>query len=393
MAKESKRKQPKEETKKQAALSYRDQQARRRVIIGLIIGAVVVAGIILAGVLNELVFKPSSPVAVVNGERITTAQYQKMVRYQREALTQYILNLETEKARLDPADENVQSIIQFYDQLLSQAQSQLDNLGALVLDQMIEDLLIRQGAQKEGIVVTEEQIEQRIEAIFGYNPDPPTPTPAPEGAEAGEATPAPTPTVMTRETFEQQYAAYLENLKRTTGMTEADYRDLVRGLLYREALQELIGSRVPTAGEQVHARHILVADEATAQEVLEKLRAGGDFAELAKEYSTDTGTKENGGDLGWFGRGQMVKEFEDAAFSLPVGEYSEPVKSQFGYHIILVEEHDMNHPFDEATLRQLKTQAFDDWLEQARQQAEIQNLWTPDKMPPTPTPAFLPIAQ
>lgn len=391
MAKQSRRKQPKEETKKQAALSYRDQQARRRVIIGLIIGGVLVAGIILAGILNEFVFKPSSPVAIVNGERITTEQYQKMVRYQRESLTQYILNLETEKARLDPTDENVQGIIQFYDQLLSQAQSQLDNLGTLVLDQMIEDLLIRQGAERDGIIITEEQIDQRIEAIFGYNPDPPTPTP--EGTDAGEATPAPTPTVMTREQFEQQYTAYLENLKRTTGMTEADYRDLIRGVLYREALEEQIASRVPTAGEQVHARHILVADEATAQEVLEKLRAGDDFAELAKEYSIDTGTKENGGDLSWFGRGQMVQEFEDAAFSLPVGEYSEPVQSQFGYHIILVEERDMNHPFDETTLSQLKTQAFNDWLEQARQQADIQNLWTPDKMPPTPTPAFLPIAQ
>ncbi len=91
--------------------------------------------------------------------------------------------------------------------------------------------------------------------------------------------------------------------------------------------------------EEVNAQHILVADLATAQDVLKQLKAGADFAKLAQQYSTDTGTKSQGGELGWFGRGQMVREFEDAAFSLDVGETSEPVKTQFGYHILRVLDH------------------------------------------------------
>ncbi|WP_349409587.1 peptidylprolyl isomerase [Pseudalkalibacillus sp. SCS-8] len=88
--------------------------------------------------------------------------------------------------------------------------------------------------------------------------------------------------------------------------------------------------------EEVEARHILVKDEKTAKEVKQKLEDGGDFAKLAKEYSQDPGSKDSGGDLGTFKRGQMVPEFEDAAFTLEPGKISEPVKSQHGYHIIEV---------------------------------------------------------
>ncbi|MBN1585483.1 peptidyl-prolyl cis-trans isomerase [Candidatus Uhrbacteria bacterium] len=72
--------------------------------------------------------------------------------------------------------------------------------------------------------------------------------------------------------------------------------------------------------------------------VREKIEDGGDFGALASEYSDDTASAANGGDLGWFGRGEMVPEFESAAFSMEPGEVSPPIKTQFGYHIIRVEE-------------------------------------------------------
>jgi peptidyl-prolyl cis-trans isomerase C len=89
--------------------------------------------------------------------------------------------------------------------------------------------------------------------------------------------------------------------------------------------------------EEVRARHILVESEDEAKQVVEELKKGGDFAELAKKKSKDPGASD-GGDLGYFTKEQMVPEFSNVAFSLEAGKISDPVKSQFGWHIIKVED-------------------------------------------------------
>lgn len=98
---------------------------------------------------------------------------------------------------------------------------------------------------------------------------------------------------------------------------------------------------------KIRASHILVKDEKTAKEIKAKLDKGEDFAKLAKQYSQDPGSASNGGDLGWFGPGKMVKEFEDAAYKLKVGEISDPVKTEYGYHIIKVTDKEEKKPFNE----------------------------------------------
>ena len=93
---------------------------------------------------------------------------------------------------------------------------------------------------------------------------------------------------------------------------------------------QIFGGIMPN---KIHCSHILVKNAATANEVLEKIKNGADFGALAAEYSID-GSRRRGGDLGFFGRGAMVRPFEDAAFALNKGEISKPVKTEFGYHII-----------------------------------------------------------
>jgi peptidyl-prolyl cis-trans isomerase C len=114
--------------------------------------------------------------------------------------------------------------------------------------------------------------------------------------------------------------------------------------IYSETKSEM------ASGDQIKARHILLDSEEKAMEIIKKLQAGGEFAKLASEYSTGP-SAASGGDLGWFGEGQMVPEFSKAAFALNPGDIvTKPVKTQFGWHIILVEDRKVSAPpsFDEA---------------------------------------------
>ncbi len=153
---------------------------------------------------------------------------------------------------------------------------------------------------------------------------------------------------------EQRVIRYLvvetSRLRRTLPVTDDELE-----VYYDEHLEDFV------LGEQANARHILLrlppsasADDRAqvrlkADGVLKIAQAGGDFGELAAKHSEDPGSKDNGGDLGWFGRNEMVKEFEDAVFNAKPGEIIGPVESQFGFHIIKVEgfKPEQQQPFDE----------------------------------------------
>jgi peptidyl-prolyl cis-trans isomerase C len=154
---------------------------------------------------------------------------------------------------------------------------------------------------------------------------------------------------------------------------DASIRNSVSEEAAKKIYDEKIGGVKPE--QEVHARHILVATEAEAKDVAERLKKGEDFATVAKEKSKDTNAE--GGDLGFFARGQMLKPFEDAAFALDVGKISDPVQTQFGWHIIKVEEkRDQPAPsFDqvkEAILSQLVQQKAQDVVTGLRDAAKIE---------------------
>jgi foldase protein PrsA len=114
-----------------------------------------------------------------------------------------------------------------------------------------------------------------------------------------------------------------------------------------EVTEEELQQRYDEYQPEIRASHILVEDEAKAKEMKKEIDGGADFAELAKEHSTDPGSGENGGDLGFFGPGAMVPEFEEAAYALDVNEVSEPVQTQHGWHIIKVTEKKEKESYDE----------------------------------------------
>lgn len=125
---------------------------------------------------------------------------------------------------------------------------------------------------------------------------------------------------------------------------------------------------------QVKASHILVKDEAKAKEILAKVQGGGDFAQLARENSVDPGSAKNGGDLGWFEQNRMVKEFAEAAFAAEKGAVVGPVKTQFGFHVIRVDDKRESVPLDEVKDKikgQLRNEIVEKYLEELKGAATI----------------------
>jgi len=358
------------------------EREQRIIAIGVAAIAFLVAAILVFGYWQEYIVKPAEPIAIVGGVVIRTDTYQKMVRYRRFTLRNYLESLRARKAELDPTDEGDQFLIQYYDQLISQAKTQMASLPIDVLEGLIEEELIRQEAARRGIVVTREEVEIEIEEWFGYYRHPPTPSPTPITPTV-PFTPTPTIAPMTKAQFNELYSAYMNRLAEEVGFTEEDFRKVFEAIVLRRKLWEAIAEEVPTEEEQVHIRQILVEKEEEALEVIERLEAGEDFVALAKEVSIDEATKEKGGDLDWFTRDGfgIPKEVVEVAFGLEVNQISEPISTTLGYHIIEVlgrEERELD-PF---ILQFRREEAFEKWLSEQRQSEIVKRYWSSDKVPP-----------
>lgn len=143
------------------------------------------------------------------------------------------------------------------------------------------------------------------------------------------------------DTYKEQYAENFESVLAMNGFTEKTFKDSIRFQILQqkaaedvEVTDEEINKYYEQGKYELRVRHILVETAEEARALYEKIKAGEDFAKLAKENSIDPGSAENGGELDWFTVGTMVTEFNDTAYDLEVNEVSEPVQSQHGFHII-----------------------------------------------------------
>lgn len=370
-------------TRKQLARREREAIQGRRIWIVLTLVGIVLIGVLGFGAYQEFVVKPNVPVAIVNGVPIRARGYQSMVRYERWRLEIQAAELQQRRAQVDPEAEDQELMAQFLDQQLQQLQAMVPQLPMRTVEKMIGDELVRQEARRRGIKVSDDELEQAIEEQYGYYRTPPTsaPTPTLAGDTLLLATPAPTPIQVTLEQYREGYVSFVRSMRERTGMSEAELRELFRDGVLRQKVQDALAAEVPTVAAHVHTRHILVETEEEAQQVSKRLDEGETFELLAQELSTDEFSKDEGGDLGWFPRGQMVPSFEEAAFNAQVGEVVGPVQTSFGWHIIKLEGHEVRE-LEPAVLRIQQSQALENWLAQARLGEGIENLWQPGMAPP-----------
>ncbi len=224
---------------------------------------------------------------------------------------------------------------------------------SMLLNQTIMEELVYQEAVKEGYTITDDEVDKEISDLI---------------AENG----------MTQEDFLSDIESrgmtydYVRNAYKRSKLIALLVNDTILKKIevsdkeisdYYDENQDDPSITVP---EQIRAKHILVQNETAAKALLERLKAGEDFSALASENSIDTGSAAQGGDLGFFTRGQMVPEFEDAAFALDVGDISDIVETQFGFHIITVTAKKPAQvlPLDEVR-DDIKTQIEDEKMQEA----------------------------
>lgn len=435
---------PQELNRKQQHLHARAQARDRKFLLvgGIAVGLALL--VLLIGAVSELAIKPNSSVATLSGEKIVTKDFQKRYKLERSNLENQLINYLNFEQQFGGQGFFQTQINQIQTTLSSPFALGVDVLDTMVEDQIIAqqasemgvsvsteevDEQLREEVAAGQNAVTEPQATSTSEAQIAATSTAAiwTPTPLPTVDPSGtvtETTPPPTPEpaptlpLLTADSYAEGEKTLTDNLKTISGMSLAEYRGTIQARLLRQKMQEAIGAETVVLTEtQVEARHILLqvkepssipdlttlsitgtqslsntlpvltpgrditATRALAQEIYQQLQDGADFAQLAQEYSDDTGSAANGGDLGWFARGRMVPEFEDAAFALQVDEISQPVESQFGMHIIQVTGRDEERPKDEATLNQEIAQAFRDWLQEKVAAANVERGNILDKLP------------
>ena len=405
-------------TKKQMALSKPDRERQRWILIAAGGVAALIVLVFVVGIVQTYVLEPQAPVAKVNGVAVAKDLYQKTFRFRNYQSERDLQQLQQQAAQF-AGDEKQKQLYDYFQQQISQMQGRQFMLPQEVLNTMIDQELVRQEASRRGLSASPEEIQTELGKQLGYDRNPPTPTATPTltASQVITLTPTPTATPVSQDEFKRRYDDLLQQYVKIAAFTEADFRQLFSTELLAQKVRDKLESEVPAAGAQARSRHILIApkpiqpkegatptpdeqakavqaadEEANAKAlaVLKRVTDGKeDFATVAKEVSDDPGSKAQGGDLDWHPRGDMVPEFDNVAFSLKPGQiFTDVVKTQFGYHIIKLDEFDANRPLSADALQAKKSQAFQDWLSTQRNTAKIEQFLTSDVVPKVSPPSL-----
>lgn len=367
-------------TRKERSRLEKERHIQKLLMWGLGIVGVLIIGVLAYGVAAETILKPREPVAVVEGSPITTSEFQARVRFQRLQLQNQLLYLYQQQQFVmgeDP-DQDTQSFQEYIQSEISNLESQLaaanaELIGRQVLDQMIQERLVRLEADRRGIEVPADAVQDLIHEIFGYTPDAasvlPASSPLTETESITPAEAAPVPTEMTEAEFRELYNEYMRESLRPLGISEQQYRSWIEASLLIEALQEDMKQELPQEAEQAKLDVLLLNNEQQAAEVAERLDAGDGFEALAEEIEGDEEQPGYRSELDWIPtdmlESQLGQEFADLALDLEIDGYTDPItmgEEDPTYYIIRLAGREVR-ALDEALQEQMVNEAYRSWLE------------------------------
>ena len=385
MAKSSrKRKEPvqvEKQTKKQLAIGRKEARQKRIILISVAALVAVVVVVVAFGAIQELVLKPSQPVATVNGVPIRVDDYRDLLTYSRYNYYSTLSNLQQSLEELNASPEENAFLISFYEQQLTQLQSALAALPDTTLESIIDTELIQQKAEEDGLTVSEQEVDEAINADLRRAFE----TTSQQPITTTEQLPTPTPTVVPQQEVDNLYKTVLSNIK----LSERSFRAIVRSNLLQGKLQELLASQVLTTGLVANVELIKTETQEQADAAKARIEGGEEFAVVAREVSTDTLTAEGGGAVGWVTTGQLSERYgepvETYVFSADLGKLG-IVESDGTFYVLLVSERDENGPLPSEVLSQRQNSALDDWLEERKTSPDVQieRLLQPDQIPADP---------
>jgi parvulin-like peptidyl-prolyl isomerase len=375
-------------TKKQRRHLRRDQMQTRWIWFAGIAIAVLVAGVIVYGLYNTYVVRVKDPAAVVYGNVITIGRVQKEVKFERMQWVETYHNL----VLFSQATSDLTAAQSYLGQA-KEIGSYLDNkesIGNDSLQFLIEGEIARHEAGLRGIPVSEDEITARIESDLFYIPEGTltarpsvtltlTPTITFTGTvtvtrrptRTPTETPPPTATVFTTDAYQKYYITYIRKIAQNTGMSEQEYRERVKLVLFIEKVRKAVMDEVPSTETQVHLAQIVLDDQTSAQAAYDRLLAGEDWSTVAQAVSTDLETKDNGGDLGWISRGILSEPLENLAFTLNVGELTPPVPTGDGKWVLLKVLEKAERPIDPEQYQLAQQDHYKKWLDDIKANAEL----------------------
>jgi hypothetical protein len=360
-------------TRKQIVGRQRDQELQQILIWGAVALGVIVVGVLVAGLIIEYQIKPNTTAAIVDDTEISVREYQDRVTYQRLLTWNQVMQYETFLSELDPTDPSSQMLAQQFEQTRASLESQLspelkDLFGKQVLDMMVEEELVRQEAAERGITIDEETLERQVEQFLGYDRD--AAAVQASGTLTETATLSPTQT-LTEEEYEERYRFFQTNYLKESGLSEAEFEQIVEADLLRQELQEELTQDLETEAEQVEISYLVADTPEKALALKERLEAGEEFDALIEEVNANEDPLTAGSTLPWMRQedleARLGPELAVQAFELPVGEISEPLQSTDELtYLLKVEGHEVR-PLDEYLLQQEIDEVYNAWVEQQRQ--------------------------
>lgn len=310
------------------------------------------------GYYQEEVAKYQIVVGKVNDKSITSNEYLKLysVRLsQKRSLLQYWLSQVSNK----PADEQSKALTEFASKQANQLSQELSKLDDSVLEEMIEDEILRTQAASYGLSVNPDEIQQAIMKDFQAEP------------KDGES---PEDAAKRQADFQTNYNRALSDMS----LSEDELRKMIQAGLVREKMKAQLEGQVVSSGEQVHLFGILTTKEEEANIVLERLKDQNvDFKVAASQMSIDNISSDKGGELGWIPYGVLEPALETVAFSLTPGELSDPVATEMGYWVIKVSEK-ANKEIEPEMLEVVKANSLDRWFFEQQKVNKIERNLTPE---------------